>query len=203
MKASLELDPASVRNFQSALEIYRRATRKDVPEVVNRAAINLAFRSAQFTPKADIPSSIGKIRNIYAFTNWVYTQRGIKHPTKARRDAAFSRLIRQRVSVAGFIRRGWAQAGKRIQQQSGIRGSVRIPGLGGRRGKGTGTMARQAILSFAEIVNFSTSKSVTSASALKRYGGEGLQEAIRFVTGDMMEYARKKLDQRAREFNRA
>lgn len=196
----LEIDRKSLANFQAALSLYAKATGKDAPEIVNRAAVNLAFRAAEFTPKADMSAAIGKIRNIYAFTNFRYTQTRRKHPKRAKMDAAVLRTIRQLNALSGFIRRGWVAAGRKLKAQSGVTGTSRAPaGGGGKKGKGTATMAREAVVSFAEIVNYSTSKSGSSPAALEKYGGSGLSRAVSFVANDMRQYAEKKLAQRAKE----
>jgi hypothetical protein len=41
----------------------------------------------------------------------------------------------------------------------------------------------------------------TSPAALERFGGEGLNKAVRFVAADMIGYAREKLAKQAARFN--
>ena len=206
MKPTLTLD---TRGFDRALREYQKATGKTVPQVVNRAAVNLAFRSAQFTPPADkfaVASGKG-IRNPWAFVNYTLKKQGKKLPKN--RDAynkALAMILRKRAAAVGFIRAGWVKAGRAIKDKAGNVGSTMRPpgGVSRRLGVGRGTPAIEALNAFALIVNASdNAKSETGPKALQRYGGAGLQKAIGFVTRDMLDYARKKMAQNAARFNRA
>ena len=201
---SIEIDKSSLRQFQNAIQTYHLATRKDIPEVVNRAALNLAFRSAQFTQIADRQAikSMKGVRNPYALVNWNYTQQNKPHPKRKQMDAAVRKFFNSRSAAAGFFRRGWVEAGRKIQEATGLRPGVRVTGIGRRKGWGRATPAREALRSFALITNYAASKTKGSGEALVKFGGEGLKKAVNFVANDMLTYAQKKLAKRAQEFSR-
>jgi hypothetical protein len=203
VRLKFELD---TRELSDALNRYKQATRKDNLTVVNRAAMNVAFRSAQFTPKVEkskIKDELGQItaggptlakmillRNLH--------RAGKKIPRAL--DRAAERLIRARQATAGFIRAGWIPAAKKLQAfvQRG-----RIPPLAGRRrpGKGGAIPATSERDPWAEVINTSVSKSPTSGEALERYGGPALQRAVDFVANDMKTHAEGLMEKRARQYS--
>jgi hypothetical protein len=200
----LKID-VDTRGLAKALREYQEATGKDLPTVVNRAAVNLAFRSAQLTKTAD-KFSVASGRGIYQFrqwVRWVFTSKGKFPPlTDDEIIKEGAKILRKRAAAVGYIRAGWVRAGKKIQQKAGNIGRVvSAPRVPAKLGRGYAIAARQAISTFAQITNASTSKSPTSDAALRRYGGDGLKGAIAFVTADMLAYARKKMAERAAKFN--
>jgi hypothetical protein len=203
---NFEIDPADLRRFDKALRTYAEATKKDVPYILNRSAMNLAFRACSFTHQANKEAirAMTGVNNVYALVNWNRSQKGLPGLAKAGREAAVRKFIAARVRAVGFIRAGWLKPARKLQKV--VRGAkpagVNIRGLNNKIGKGTATLARASLNAFSEIVNQSTSKSPTSPAALVKHGGEGLRKAVRFVTNDMLTYAREKLAKNAAKFNR-
>lgn len=198
---SISIDPVSLASFRAALGEYMQVCKRDVVEIVNRRALNLAFRAAQFTPTADrnaVAQLVG-VRNPYALAVWNLKRAGKKIPKRHQMEKVVSRLISARVRTVGFIRGGWVKAGRRVAEL--VR--IRAPRIGSLRGPGKGDAVVADILNLtAEIINRSVSKSPTSVAALRRYGGQGLNAALAFEARDMREYIARKLKQRADEFNR-
>lgn len=209
-KPVFEVDKRSLRGLNKALVQYQFATKKSFADVANRAAVNLAFRAAQFTHKAQIKKDASYIqntlgmRNAYAVARWYNkVHRGKVLKTRREVERATNALINARVSARGFIAGGWAKAGRSLKKMAGVKGGARVTGIKTRTGVGRSTMARGVLRAFAELVNASLSKSPSSAAALAKYGGEGLNKSVRFVAADMLTYAREKLAQQARKFNRS
>ena len=201
---TFDIDPRSMRAFESALRQYSAASKRTNAEIVNKKAVDLAFRAAQLTKKADkfsVRSGKG-IRNPWAFTKWDLKRRGKKLPKS--RDAminATRRVLNARAARVGFIAAGWAQAGRKLKAQAGVKGGS-VKGFGRKLGRGSASMARATIRAFAELVNKSTSKSESSPDALVKHGSKGAADAIRFVTADMLVYARRKYGKTNQAFNR-
>lgn len=213
VKIKMELDKHDVRKFQHALLIYKNATGKDARYVVNRAAMNVAFRAIQNTKEADlkdpIPADLKRpwsdMRNPWNLTLWNLRKQGI-HPKILKTSdirARARKMIASRKRARAFIRAGWLPAAKALKAivRAGAPGGA-LRGVRRRPGKGSAKPAFQTVRPVAEITNASTSKSASSPAALSRWGGPGLARAVRFVTDDMLQYARGLLEKRARAFNR-
>lgn len=202
---TFELDKTSLRGLDRALRTYQKATKKDMPDVVNRAAMNVAFRAAQFTPQANkesIRKLIG-VRNPYALTVWDLKRRGKRIPKRDKLEAAVNRFIAAKLRTVAFIRAGWIPAAKKLQKVvKGGRPKISLSKIRRLPGKGDAVIARETLNTFSEVINKSTSKSPTSASALFRYGQDGLNKAVSFVTKDMLDYATERLRKNAKTFNR-
>lgn len=206
----LAVDQRSLRELDRAIVQYARKRKKDVPDVVNRAAMNVAFRAAQFTTKAS-KTDILKGFNPYALVRWIYRTHGpIKGgpselKTKADAQAAADRLIAIRMASIAFIRAGWLPAAKKLKAivRRG-KGDISTRSLRkGREGFGYGRAALNAARPFALVVNQSVNKdNPTSGAALEKFGGPAATRAIRYVANDMLKFIREPFDAGALEFNR-
>lgn len=211
MRPVFTVDKRSLRELDRAIVLYASKRKKDIPDVVNRAAMNVAFRAAQFTPQAKASNIKTGIRSPYGLTRWIYANRGpIKGApqdinTKANLERAASRLISIRLASIAFIRAGWLPAAKRLQKVV-RRGKGDIKGKRyrkGREGFGYGTPARSALKSFALVVNQSVNPANSSSgAALEQYGTPAADRAVRYVANDMLKLIREPFDKGALEFNR-
>lgn len=201
----IELDQKSKSDFEAALSLYHKATKKEIPVVVNRAAVNLCFKAAKATKQAD-KQAIKSMQGIYnqvAWLEWNYKRLGREMPPHEDLVKAITKFASSRAASAGFIRRGWVRAAQKLMQKTGVRPTTATP-AGGKNspGKGTATPATQGNDNTAEVVNFATSKSSSSASALTKYGGTALQQAFQTVAADMRGHAEKLLAKQAQQFNK-
>lgn len=201
---TLEIDQKSLRDFDRALRDYHAASRKDIPEVLNRTALNLAFWASYFCHKG--PNKASEVEagmhNPYAVMNWKYTQKGWVHPKRNEIDKALKTFLASRAATSAFIARGWAKAGNIIKDRTGIKSPVRLTRQTKKDGFGRAILAREAIYSFAEIANMAASKSKSSGQALLNWGETAMKQAITYKVQDMYVYINRKLAQRAAEFNR-
>jgi hypothetical protein len=211
--ATFEVDRKSLRELQSALRLYEKATKRDVPYICNRAAMNLAFRGFQFTKMADKATVVAGLKpspkyphpqaRARAIVVSRFKARGEAVPKGGRVTRLANALLAGRIR-AGFIRAGWLRAAKKLQKS--VRGGrpmgITTKGISPRAGRGDATLARQSLLSFAAIMNQSVSKSKTSGQALVQYGSEGMRKAMRFVIDDLRTYATERLRKQAAKFNK-
>ncbi len=215
MSASITIDTSQM--FRAIAE-YRGATHKDWGEIVNRAAVNVALRTAQGTKKADA-SAIRDLENQPWWPRFIakyFRDRGhtfvktssakkfggsksnkstVRHFVKgssytvAEARALSRRIIAARVRGITFIRSGWIPAIRLLAPFAKVH--LRVTDAKQRGSdKGGATPAKVAINPTAYIFN-----SVKGAGIV---GPAALQSAVSFVAKDMIEYARKKMIETAR-----
>jgi len=211
MSAKIEFDTSKMTR---ALTEYQAATKKDFTEVVNRAAMNTAFRAAQFTKKAD-KSSIQALENQPWWPRYIakyFREKGhtfvktssakkfgpgkstirrfVKGSsyTKAEARALSRRIIGARVRAISFIRSGWIPAIRILAPFAKVQ--LRVDAKQRGQAKGDAKPAKVSINPTAHISN--------SVKGSGKIGGAALQQAIDFVAKDMIEYARKKMIETAR-----
>lgn len=109
---------------------------------------------------------------------------------------------KRRISSAAFIASGWKPAWLKFRslykRAAGDKASAWRKG----KGKGGAIAATFGHKPSITLWNASTTESPTSFAALQRYGGQGLQAAVRWVTADMLGYIRKQLAKRAQTVSR-
>lgn len=182
--------------FIFALRAYKVATKKDCVEVLNRAARNVAFRASSFTPKG----AANKIRRDlmrdprlrYALTSIALKKRGIGRLPAPEFQKAVDRLVSRRASSANYLRAGWAKA---IQDLGGTFRGVKFRGA-----SGFGNKAQVNKL-LAEIVNTTVHQAAASVRGAELIGSEALQQAISFVSADMIQYSRELMGPTAKKFS--
>ena len=172
------------RELSKALRQYEAATKKEIPEILNRAARNIAYRAASYTPVAK-PSRIRRDLErdphlAFALTSIQLKKRGIGILEKPDFALAVKRFISHREAGSGFIRSGWAES------IIALGGSFR----GKRIGRGHGWAKKANLMRYiAEIAN--------TVPGVDKIGKKALQEAVDFVSADMINYAQKKLQKAA------
>lgn len=194
-----------VSRFVLALRSYRAATKKDGAEVLNRAARNIAYRTASFTPKASkaaIRSQLFKDPHLrYALTSLALKRIGGKTLTKnqikynplnklaqtkgllgkGEFQKAVDAFVARRMSSAAYLRAAYAEA---VTQLGGT--------FKGARFKGASGFANKATVSklVAEIVGIVSEPDQAHATSAEKIGLKAVQEAINFVSEDMINYAK-------------
>lgn len=186
----------NINNFVFALRAYKAATKKDEVDILNRAARNVAFRAASFTPKASaatVRSGLMKDPHLrYALTAIALRKRGIgalKSPEFAKEVARF---VSRQASSAGYLRAAYAKA---IEQLGGtFRGS---------KFKGADGFANKAKITalIAEIVAIVSQPDAAHAASAEVIGKRAIDEAVQFVAADMLNYAQQKLVQTAAAYS--
>lgn len=165
--------------FRRAISQYRQATRKELPEILNRAGKNVAFRAVQFTPKA----SLGQInrhnpgRKTY-LGRLHYAQSRVKKGQGIRQDA--ERRHQRRRRSKGYVAAGWLKAARAFGGNP--RSAQLIPG--GRASRGGGIKATPFRL-YADLFNASEGAQVVGVQPLNR--------ALLFVARDMEQFAQRRL----------
>jgi hypothetical protein len=179
----------NVDKFVFALRAKKAACQHTYPEILNKAALNVAFRASSFTPKGNaalIRSQLTGDANLrFALTAIALKKKGVgilKSPDFAKE---VERFVSRRASSAGYLRAAYAKA---IEQLGGsFRGSHF-------KGASDG-FANRATVSrlLAEIVTIVAETSASSATSAERIGMTAINEAIAFVADDMLAYAHQKL----------
>lgn len=190
------LSKVDTSQFRLALRAYRVATKKDETDILNRAAKNLAFRSASFTKKGN-PARI--VRDLmrdprlrFALTSIALRKKGIKKLPSPQFAAEVQKLIARRVASANYLRSGWAKA---VEDFGGVFRGAKPRGAGGFGNKATTNRL------IAEIVNTTTHSRQTSVQGAELIGSQALQQAISFVAADMLGHAKEVMGITAKKFS--
>jgi hypothetical protein len=179
------------RDFERALLNYEAATGKDLPEVLNRAGKNIAYRAAQFTTpaqpakiRADILAQEGLLE---ALTSRRLKKKGIRAENF---KAEMKKTLAIRMGSARYLRAAWAEV---IAKFGGA--------FKGKKMRGASALVKKAnavslLTEITALVNEPTSAKAESAEAKMM---PALQEAVNFVAADMLEYAAKKMQDNAKK----
>lgn len=190
--------------LSAALREVVRVTQKTEAEIVTKAAKDVAFRSAQFTPKTSAAKIRADLRKDDLLSKlasrWLKKTKGVY--TRAEHEEAMRKIERARLSHRNAVRVGWFPA--IIQLGGKIRGSKddSFSHLGS-AARGSGKKATTGnMVSTVENAIFTRSN-----DGRKTWGPgipqavRGLAKAIAFVTRDRLQYAEKKLREKLRKFN--
>lgn len=185
---------ADLSRFKRSLQAVKAATRKDEVEIVNKAAKDIAYRAASFTPKttaAVISASLREGDTLAKIASASLKRKKGKF-TAAERNAEMRRIEMRRRSAASALRAGWAKA--IIDMGGTFRGGK--PNLARSAGQGFGKRATIARL-VAHIRNSVVSVNWLGKPMLAERI-EPLQRAlimaVAFVTADREAYAARKIN---------
>jgi len=189
MSATLTCD---LTKFRAALANVALASKKPEAEIINKALKDVAFRSAQFTPKttpAKVGSSLPKEMLFRMAAKHLKEKQG-KY-TKAELRATAARIAKRRRSGIGGVRAGWIPA---ILALGGTyRGAKEKPG--GSAKKGTAKKAgafRMAGLIRNSVITTQFAKRTNTGAGNIDFAVAALRKAIVFVTNDRQAYADRK-----------
>jgi hypothetical protein len=202
------------RSFDRALVHYAAATGKTLPEVANRAARNIAYRTVSFLPKADRgrimsvattdwwPKFIAKKISKGKGFSWTTGRKNVKQHhvqgsyTVAEARSVSKRLLSNRARSASFMKSGFAKAAQmfgeaRAKPKSSLtRSQAKVDKA--RKGRAIADM----------VVSYISSRKGARAGADKRgkerIGITAMRKAFAFVTDDMVKYTQRELAKHAR-----
>ncbi len=184
--SDLKLDTST---FNRAIREYAEATKKDMPDILNRAGRNLAYKAVKFTPAANaaaIKSDLMKGAVLFKVLNHFRILKGKKALGGKKMSGPAKSFLRKKTSSAKYIKVGWFKA---------------IMAFGGNPSKSAGKLSNKGLAAkgygkkatktkfIAELANFSRGAS--------KVGAEALQKAIYFVADDMAKYAQKRMAETA------
>lgn len=180
---------ANVNKFLFALRAKKAACQHAMPEILNKAALNIAFRASSFTPKgnaAKIRAGLMSDPHLrYALTAIALKKKGIGILKKPQFAQAVASFVSRRASSANYLRAAYANA---IQQLGGnFRGSIF---KGAREGFANKAEVGKLLAQIIAILEQPDEKHARSAETI---GIDALQKAIDFVADDMLAYAKQKL----------
>ena len=189
MSATLTCD---LTKFRAALANVALASKKPEAEIINKALKDVAFRSAQFTPKttaAKVRSSLPKEMLFRMAAKHLKEKQG-KY-TKAELRATAAKIAKRRRSGIGGVRAGWIPA---ILALGGTyRGAQSNPSGSAAKGtahKAKGSQMSGLIRNAVVTTQFST-RTNTGAGNIP-FAVDALRQAIVFVTNDRNAYAERK-----------
>lgn len=168
------------RQFEKAILEYQKATKKEIPEILNRAGRDVAFRAAGKTPKASqavIRADLLRDPHlVYALTSLKLKREGKGILPSPKFSEEVNKFIALRKSSSGFLRSGWATA---------------IEKLGGHY-RGMRTKKVHGWAKKASIVRFVT-EIANTVPGIGKVGEKALAEAVNSVSRDKLSWARKRL----------
>ena len=194
---SMELD---TREFQRSLLKYIPTTKRDLPEIVNKRAINIAFKAIRYTPKA----KPGKIRRAMKMRssmnaplaalilNKLQGQYGRKGYYGAEMRSEIEEFTKARIRGIGYLKSGWLAAAQHLAQMSGQRvGKSRVVKVYGKGDHGRAKYAKPGWTPTAQIINMAT--------GIADVGKPALQKAINAEAREIMRHVERKLKGTARK----
>jgi hypothetical protein len=195
MAVELNID---TREFNAALRQYIKVSSRTLPEIVNKRAVNIAFKSIRHTPKAK-KARIKRDLKVKSRTNPKAPLAAIlvnagRNPGLYGDDMkqAVEELKERRAKSIGFIKSGWLGAVNDLQPHAKVfRRTPRVNVKG--KPKGFGRPARKGLNPTAEIVN-------QVAGAVK-VGSSALQRAMNDDADDMRTFTAKRMQKDANKFN--
>ena len=187
--------------LSAALRHVQQVTGKTEAEIVTKAAKDVAFRAAQFTPRASQASAVARLTSdglLPALASIACNKRyGVKNWNRNNHRAEMHRILMARRRGLGALRAGWIPA---IQKLGGkFRGAKLFPD--GTAAKGNAKPATISNLSawIVNAVHTKDHKGVEFGAAEIAASVNALNQAIQSVASDRLQYAEKKL----KEANRA
>lgn len=184
-----------MQQFRAALRDVLRATTRTEAEIVNKALKDVAFRSAQFTPKVTRATVIANLKQNGLLPRLAAASCNRKFGqgqwTIAQHRQEMADILKRRGSGVGAVRAGWIPA---IQRLGGsYRGAKLRPGS-------TANDGRAVAATIRNLTGMIENAVVTMDHSGRQYGaGEipaavaALQRAVEFVTRDRREYAERRL----------
>jgi hypothetical protein len=189
MSATLTCD---LTKFRAALANVALASKKPEAEIINKALKDVAFRSAQFTPKttpAKVRSSLPK-EILFRIAAKHLSEKQGKY-TKEELRATAARIAKRRRSGIGGVRAGWIPA---IMALGGTyRGAKAKPGGSAKKGtaKKAGLFRMAGLIRNSVITTQFATRTNTGAGNIQ-FAVDALRKAIVFVTNDRQAYANRK-----------
>jgi len=176
----------SDKELQRSLQLYAAATRKDEADILNRAGKNIAFRAAQFTPRASASAILAELsKNANELAIKILSKRGrFKGVPIKERQEIVKKFISARRKSAGYIRAGWGPA---------------IVAFGGNPTRLKLRPNSKFIIGFGKRATHRHLMAVlaNNARGAEKVARGPLRKAIAFVARDMASYARRKLGRTA------
>ena len=194
---NMELD---TREFQKALLKYIPTTKRDLPEIVNKRAINVAFKAIRFTPKANAakirPALRLKSRLNAPLASLILNKLQGKYGRKgyygAEMRAEVEKFIKGRVRGIGYLKSGWLASAQQMARLAGMKvGRSRATKVYGKGEHGQARHAKPGWTPSATIINL--------AEGIADVGKPALQKAINAEAREIMRHVTRKLKGTARK----
>lgn len=201
--------------LDAALKTYAGARKIELPKALNRAGKNVALRAVQFSPAVGAGKIAAELRVVVAVLALTKTgktrkkRKEIHEPTTLAKAIILARLRKKgidprqvsaaeiqkmalklaasRIKSANYLRAGWLPAAKAFGAGAARAG---VKQWGRDRGVGILATAEQMV---AELRNDVPTKWKAGSPGYEK-AVAGLQRAVDYVAGDMLDFATKALD---------
>tara|TARA_R100001463_G_scaffold36092_4_gene78170 strand:- start:6939 stop:7544 length:606 start_codon:yes stop_codon:yes gene_type:complete len=193
---SMKLDTSE---FQRALLKYIPTTKRDLPEIVNKRAINVAFKAIRFTPKAK-PGKIRRALKLRArlnaplaalIVNKLQGKYGNKGYYGAEMKSEVEEFIKGKVRGIGYLKSGWLASAQQLARLAGMRvGRSRATKLYGDGDHGKAIKANPGWTPTATIINL--------AEGIAKVGQMPLQRALNAEAKEILKHVERKMKKSAR-----
>jgi hypothetical protein len=204
IKANVDLT-----KFNAALERYLSMTSKTMQKACNDKLFDIARFALKFTKKADVSSIREGLRTTSDISPDVTVaeiltiikmrKKGIKEYSLKKEAQTFTN---KRVGAAGYTRSGWIKPMVELLPFIG-KTSLSVGGVSKNIGEGgANPVKRPSSVMKGAVWNDVTAKDSSKDGIVKHVKEEGAQEAVNFVTADMVDYIEKKLAPHNAEFSR-
>lgn len=179
--------PVDISQFQKALQLRARVTKREERDIINRALLNVAYRAAQFTDvaqAADIKSGLYRDNRLrYALTSLRLKGEKLKSPDFQKAVDAF---VAYRIGSRRYLRSGWA---KPIIDLGGTFRGSRL-----KKGTEEGWAQKASVFDLvARLAVILKEPNESKAKSAEDVLFAALQEAVDFVAQDMIQHDTKKL----------
>lgn len=180
--------------LERAFVEYENATGKEIPDILNRAGRNIAFRAAEFTAvasKGEIKTDLYRDPHLrYALTSLRLKKKGIGKLPAPEFSKAVEKLVAGRVGSARYMRAAWAEI---VAKFGGTFKGSKFKGASSEVFKATSVSLLTEI-----IANLSEPTEAKAQSAEAKLF-PALEKAVDFVAHDMIDFATEKLQKAAKQ----
>lgn len=190
-----------LRQFDEAIFYRMETTDKALPEIINTAARNAAYRAAQFTPvatDATIRQSLSKPHLLAALTSRYLAAHGQGRLPPGQFKAAMEAYERAKLGTKKYLRSGWAPCIRAMG--GGFRGGVNQKAedaytkKSGRKSGIHSSGRRATRFRLAALLIWITDQPTDAKRAsAEKIAFTALQKGIDFVADDMIRHAQEKL----------
>lgn len=193
----MEID---TREFQRALLKYIPTTKKDLAQICNERALNIAFHAIRFQKSARknrISRELLKPANeegaplAALIINKSEGQKGKPGLYGTDMSDAIGRVITARERRRGYLKAGWLAVARNLASKIGKTLRRKPSGVDVWEAEGSSVKARVSFTPFAKIIN--------AVPGIAKVGKPGLQRAINHEAARLMRHVERKLKGSARK----
>lgn len=203
------------KDFEETINLYKLATKKDLPYILNRALRNVGFKAAEFTPKKDPGQIEAELREdkigLKMVTKKLRGRIGSTYQTRKGRTKTIKKVTRKQISLrtrqlisrrkkrVGFLRAGWVAALQHVGLARSIGKDKTLKDGKSQIGRGKLATTSSAVASLSNLVYGRLDGKARAQFATQMR--QALAKAMDVVSKDMTIYATEKLFNTAAKYS--